>query len=50
MRVNLSDVGLWFDVSGPSFIHDGATVIERPTLVAVHGGPGARTTSTSRKV
>ena len=41
MRVNLSDVSLWFDVSGPSVIPDGATVIERPTLVAVHGGPGA---------
>jgi pimeloyl-ACP methyl ester carboxylesterase len=40
MRINLSDVNLWFDVSGPSIVPDGATVIERPTLVAVHGGPG----------
>jgi hypothetical protein len=40
MRINLGDVNLWFDVSGPSVAPDGATVIERPTLVAVHGGPG----------
>lgn len=41
MRVSLGDVRLWFDVSGPAVIPDGAGVIERPTLVAVHGGPGA---------
>jgi pimeloyl-ACP methyl ester carboxylesterase len=40
MRINLGDVTLWFDVSGPSAVPDGATVIDRPTLVAVHGGPG----------
>jgi pimeloyl-ACP methyl ester carboxylesterase len=39
--VNLGDVSLWFDVSGPSVVPDGAGVVERPTLVAVHGGPGA---------
>ena len=41
MRVSLGDVSLWFDVSGPSVVPSGATVIERPTIVAVHGGPGA---------
>jgi pimeloyl-ACP methyl ester carboxylesterase len=41
MRVSLGDVSLWFDVSGPSVVPDGAAVIERPTVVAVHGGPGA---------
>lgn len=40
MRINVGDVTLWFDVSGPSVLPDGGTVIERPTLVAVHGGPG----------
>jgi pimeloyl-ACP methyl ester carboxylesterase len=39
--VNLGDVSLWFDVSGPSVVPSGAGVVERPTLVAVHGGPGA---------
>jgi len=33
-------VTLWFDVSGPSVVARGETAVERPTLVAVHGGPG----------
>ena len=40
MRVSLSDVSLWFDVSGPSILPQGETVVERPTVVTVHGGPG----------
>jgi pimeloyl-ACP methyl ester carboxylesterase len=41
MRLSLGDVSLWFDVSGPSVVPDRGMVIERPTVVAVHGGPGA---------
>jgi len=41
VRINVGDVTLWFDVSGPSILPVGGTVIERPTLVAVHGGPGS---------
>jgi pimeloyl-ACP methyl ester carboxylesterase len=41
MRINLGDVSLWFDVSGPSAVPRGDTVIERPAIVAVHGGPGS---------
>jgi pimeloyl-ACP methyl ester carboxylesterase len=40
VRINLGDVSLWFDVSGPSVIPQGNTTVERPVLVAVHGGPG----------
>ena len=40
MRISLGDVSLWFDVSGPSVIPQGDTTVERPVLVAVHGGPG----------
>jgi pimeloyl-ACP methyl ester carboxylesterase len=40
MRINLGDVTLWFDLSGPSVVPVGDVAIERPTLVAVHGGPG----------
>jgi pimeloyl-ACP methyl ester carboxylesterase len=40
MRVSLGDVSLWFDVSGPSVIARGDTTVERPVVVAVHGGPG----------
>jgi proline iminopeptidase len=31
---------LWFDVSGPTVLPRGDTTVERPVLVAVHGGPG----------
>jgi pimeloyl-ACP methyl ester carboxylesterase len=40
VRISLGDVSLWFDVSGPSVIAHGDTTVERPVLVAVHGGPG----------
>jgi pimeloyl-ACP methyl ester carboxylesterase len=40
VRVSLGDVSLWFDVSGPSVIPQADTTVERPVLVAVHGGPG----------
>jgi pimeloyl-ACP methyl ester carboxylesterase len=40
MRISLGDVSLWFDVSGPSVLPRDDTTVERPTLVAVHGGPG----------
>jgi len=40
MRINCGDVTLWFDVSGPSAVPRRGTVIDRPTVVAVHGGPG----------
>ena len=40
MRISLGDVTLWFDVSGPSVVPCGDTAVERPVLVAIHGGPG----------
>ena len=40
MRISLGDVSLWFDVSGPSVMPRGDTTVQRPVLVAVHGGPG----------
>ena len=40
MRISLGDVSVWFDVSGPSVVPQGDTTVERPVLVAVHGGPG----------
>ncbi len=40
MRIDLGDVTLWFDVSGPSVLPQGDTASERPVLVTVHGGPG----------
>jgi pimeloyl-ACP methyl ester carboxylesterase len=40
MLIDLGDVRLWFDVSGPSAIPEGDGVTERPVIVTVHGGPG----------
>jgi proline iminopeptidase len=40
MFVEVNGARLWFDVSGPALQPAGEQVIERPTIVAVHGGPG----------
>jgi proline iminopeptidase len=45
MRISIGEVSLWFDVSGPSVLPQGDTTVERPTVVAVHGGPGLDHTS-----
>jgi proline iminopeptidase len=41
MRVSVGDVSLFFDVEGCALVPDGHTMTERPTLVLLHGGPGA---------
>jgi len=40
MRVQVSDVRLFFDVEGAKLRPDGATMREVPTLLLLHGGPG----------
>jgi proline iminopeptidase len=40
MHVDVNGTRLWFDVDGPAFVPDGARLVERPTIVLVHGGPG----------
>ena len=41
MFVSIGDVRLYFDVDGPALVPDGPGMVERPTIVALHGGPGA---------
>jgi pimeloyl-ACP methyl ester carboxylesterase len=41
MRVAVGDVRLFFDVDGCGVVADGARMTRRPTLVLLHGGPGA---------
>ncbi|MGC0419941.1 alpha/beta fold hydrolase [Embleya sp. AB8] len=41
MRVSIGDIRLYFDVDGPKVVPYGPIMVERPTLVLVHGGPGA---------
>ncbi len=45
MRISLGDVSLFFDVSGPSVVLREDAAVERPVLVALHGGPGLDHTS-----
>jgi pimeloyl-ACP methyl ester carboxylesterase len=39
MRVSVGDCRLYVDVEGPGLVPDGPAMRERPTLVALHGGP-----------
>jgi pimeloyl-ACP methyl ester carboxylesterase len=41
MRVGIGDIHLYFDVEGPGLVPWGDTMEPRPTLVLLHGGPGA---------
>jgi proline iminopeptidase len=41
MRVEIEDgVELFVDVTGAGLVPDGPTMVERPTVVLLHGGPG----------
>jgi proline iminopeptidase len=50
VKVRVGDVDLFFDVEGVALHADGRTLSERPTLVLLHGGPGAdhNTTTAAR--
>jgi pimeloyl-ACP methyl ester carboxylesterase len=50
MQIDLGDVRLWFDVSGLAVVPDGDTTVNRPTIVAVHGGPGVDHTNMKAKL
>jgi proline iminopeptidase len=41
MHVTVNGVRLFFDVEGAKRVPDGAAMAERPTLILLHGGPGA---------
>ena len=41
MHVSVNGVRLFFDVEGTKFVPDGPAMRERPTLLLLHGGPGA---------
>jgi pimeloyl-ACP methyl ester carboxylesterase len=40
MRIEIDGGRLFFDVLGAKFVPDGFRMIERPTVIALHGGPG----------
>jgi pimeloyl-ACP methyl ester carboxylesterase len=41
MRVPVGNIHVYFDVDGCRLVPDGPRMVERPTLVLLHGGPGA---------
>lgn len=41
MRINICDTRLYFDVDGEGLAPDGPAMREKPTLICLHGGPGA---------
>ncbi len=40
MHVDVNGTRLWFDVDGAALVPWGSTMVPRPTVVLVHGGPG----------
>jgi hypothetical protein len=47
MRVAIGDISLYFDVDGAHLVPDGPSMAERPTIIALHGGPGRTTPCSS---
>lgn len=41
MKININGIRLYVDVDGESLTPDGNTMRQKPTVVLVHGGPGA---------
>jgi proline iminopeptidase len=41
MRIKVGDVSLYFDVEGAALVPHGDVMAERPTVLLLHGGPGA---------
>lgn len=40
MRVDIGGRRMYFDVEGPGLAADGPAMVERPTVLLLHGGPG----------
>lgn len=40
MHVEVNGARIFFDVVGPKLAPEGARMVERPTLIVMHGGPG----------
>lgn len=41
MRIDVNGVRLFFDVEGAALVADGPRVRQKPTVILLHGGPGA---------
>lgn len=41
MHLEVDATPLWFDVDGSALAPDGPAMVERPTVIVLHGGPGS---------
>src|SRR5215475_9498584 len=41
MQVSVQGTRLWFNVDGCALVGEGATVVQRPTVLLAYGGPGS---------
>lgn len=41
MHIEANGTRLWFDVDGAALVPDGREMLQRPTVVLLHGGPGS---------
>jgi pimeloyl-ACP methyl ester carboxylesterase len=41
VHVEVNGTRLWFDVEGPALVPDASRMVQRPTVVLLHGGPGS---------
>ncbi len=41
MRLKVNGIRLFVDIEGPEWVPDGPTLRQKPTLIVLHGGPGA---------
>jgi len=41
VHIEVNGTRLWFDVDGPALVPGGPRMLERPTVILVHGGPGS---------
>ena len=40
MRAKIRDTEIYFDIDGAGLVPDGAKMVEKPVMFAIHGGPG----------
>jgi proline iminopeptidase len=40
MRAKIRDTEIFFDIDGAALVPDGNRMVEKPTMFAIHGGPG----------
>lgn len=48
MRISIGDVHLFVEIIGQQYVFTGEEMVQRPTLIGLHGGPGQDGTTMRR--